>query len=448
MPLRDSIINNQFIRNVFTLFSGSALAQLIGFAFLPILTRLFTPEEFGVFSIFLTTASILSIIITGGYEKSFVIAKSEDEAKHLLLFSIILSTGLSVISLLVLFLIENWGTYLFQSSQSRLILWSVPVYSFLFGIFRIFQNWSIRGRNYNLVSGSNIIRSGSLSMLQTGFGLVNSGSFGLVAGSCISQLLPLLYLFIKNKNKLENVTKESLRKASVTGRDFKSFIFFKMPSDLVNEASIQLPVYVLISVFSKAIAGIYSLPQKVLSQPSKFIGQAVGEIYYRQVSEMETQGKDISEITYKTYKTLLLCGIVPFMIILLWGQSIFSFVFSSVWKESGMIAEYLSPWLFFVFAGSPVTYIFLLKKKLKLSLILNLCLFFLRFIALLTGGLILKNLNMTVLLFAGVSFIYWVFISFYSLYLSGVKIYKSVIFTLFVIVSVGIPLGLIKHFLL
>jgi lipopolysaccharide exporter len=448
MSLRDSFFKNGFIKDVLTLFSGSAIAQIIGFASLPVLTRLFLPEEFGIFYIFLTTSSILSIIITGGYEKSFVIPKSDHEVKQLFLFALMLSAGITILCFLILLFLHQWGSALFQTRQSQLILWLVPVYSFLFGVIRILQNWAVRSNKYNWISRSNIIRSGSLSGAQIGFGLFNTGSFGLVLGSCLSQLFPLWFLIRKDKKPLESITLKSLKEVYLKGKEYKSFPFYKMPSDLLNEISIQLPVYVLKTTFSNAVIGIYTLPQKIMSQPSKFIGQAAGEVYYRRTSELCAQNKDLSEITFNTFKKLFLLGVVPFIIVMFWGQDIFSFVFSKEWELSGRIAAWLSPWLLFVFAGSPISFIFLIKQKLRLAFLLNLMLLFFRFATLLIGSLIYKDLEITIILFAGSSFVYWVFISFYSLILSGVNIWKPVFFTVAVIIISVIPLGLIKLFLL
>lgn len=447
MSFRVSFFNNQIFKDVSTLFSGSVIAQFIGFAFLPVLTRLFLPEEFGVFYLFLTTASILSLIATGGYEKSFVLTKSDNDARHLLLFSLLLSAVVTILSFLIILFLQQFGDKLFQSGQNRLILWLIPVYSYLFGLFRIFQNWSIRNRNFKMVSGSNIIRSGSLSVLQSGFGLVNAGAPGLISGSCLSQVFSLLFLIRKEKETIGKFSKESLRAANGKGKEYRSFPFFKMPSDLLNEVSIQLPVYVIATFFSNAITGIYTFPQKIMSQPSKFISQAVGEVYYRRASEIYSQNKDLSDLSFKTFKTLFITGIVPFVITMLWGQEIFAFVFSKEWEQSGKIAALLSPWILFVFAGSPVTYIFLIKRKLRLSFILNLILLLVRATALLTGCLIFKDLEITVILFAGVSFIYWIWISFYSLHLCGVNTGRALFFTVSVILITLVPLGLLKLFI-
>lgn len=448
MGLRELIINNRFLKDVLTLLSGSAIAQIIGFALMPVLTRLFTPEEFGIFYIFLTTASILSVLITGGYEKSLVLPPSDIDARKLLSFVFMLSILSTVLSLIILLFLQDWGSVFFQTSHSKLILWLIPVYAFLFGIFRILQNWSIRRKKFNNVSGSNILRTGATSGIQTGFGFLHMGSIGLIIGSCISQIFPLWFLMSEEKKSFGKFNRETLKSAWLKGKEYKDFPVYKMPSDLVNETSIQLPVYILKIIFSNAAAGIYSLPQKIMSQPSKIIGQAAGEVYYRRASELNAKHEDLSEVTFNTFKVLFLLGVLPFTIIFLWGPEIFSFIFSNEWEFSGRIAAYLSPWLLFVFSGSPVSYIFLIKQKLRLSLALNMSLLFIRLAALLAGSLIIKNLEITILLFAAVSFVYWVLIAFYSLYLSGIKLHRSLLFILIVLAISVLPLALLKIFLL
>jgi O-antigen/teichoic acid export membrane protein len=448
MGLRDSFLKNNFLKDVTTLFSGSAITQLIGFLFLPFLTRLFLPEEFGVFYLFLTTASIISMITTGGYEKAFVIPESDRHAEQLLLFALMLSAGVTVFSFIILIFLNQWGDSFFQTKHSRLILWLMPVYSLLFGVIRIFQNWSIRIKRYRWLSQSNVIRSGSLSGIQTAFGIFHTGSFGLVMGACLGQLFPLWFLFRRGGENVGRITMSKLKEAWLRGKEYISYPVYKMPSDLLNEVSIQLPVYVFMSVFSKAVVGIYTLPQKIISQPSKFIGQAVAEVYYRQASELNARKQDISDLTFRTYKNLFILGVIPFLAVMLWGQEIFSFVFGNEWAESGRIASILSPWLLFVFAGSPVSYTFLIRQKLRLSFLMNLLLLFIRLAALLTGALILKDLLCTIILFAGCSFIYWIFITFYSLHLGGVKIWRAIFFTIITIIVTGAPLVLIKLLLL
>jgi O-antigen/teichoic acid export membrane protein len=435
---------NIFLKNVITLFSGTAIAQVIAIAFVPVLTRLFTPEEFGVFYLFVTTATILSIISTGSYETSLVLPESDKDARQLLIFTVMLSIAVTLICFVITLFLQQWGDLFFQAKRSRLILWLIPVYSFLVGLTRIYQNWSIRSKKYNWVSTSNILRSGSQSGLQTGFGILQTGSFGLVAGSCLSLIFPLWFLIRKNKTNEEKITYNTLKQAIAKGKEYISFPKHLMPTDLLNEVSIQSPIYVLKILFSNTVVAIYTLPQKILNQPARFIGQAVSEVYYRQASELNTQNKDLSELSFKTFKNLFLLGIVPFVVTIFWGREIFSFVFSSEWEASGRIAAILSPWLLFEFAASPVSNILIIRKKLNYLFYMNLLLLIARIACLLIGTLILNSMEVSVMLFAGSSFLYWVFMTFFSLHITGVRAWNIALFLCTVIISAVVPIGLIK----
>ena len=137
-------------------------------------------------------------------------------------------------------------------------------------------------------------------------------------------------------------------------------------------------------------------------------------------------------------------GILPFMVTIFWGREIFSFIFSQEWEASGRIAAYLSPWLLFEFSGSPISNILIIKRKLHYWFYLNLSLFILRIAGLLFGTIIMHNLEITVILFASSSVIYWIYIVNYSLHLSGVRPWKMLSFTASVITLAAVPLVIIK----
>lgn len=435
---------NIFLKNVLTLFSGTVIAQLIGVVFLPVLTRLFTPAEFGTFYLFVTTGTILTIIITGGYETTFVLPKSEEDARHLLVFSILVTAGMTILSFLICLVLYYFEGEHFKTKESLVMLWLIPLFSSIVGLTRIFKNWSIRQKKYNWASGANIIRAGSISGLQTGFGLLHAGSFGLVSGSVLAQIPPMLFLMIKNKTLRFGSKLNALKEAWIRGKEYRNFPFLQMPTDVLNEVSIQSPVYFLSLVFNNVVVAIYSLPLRIMNQPARFIGQAVGEVYYRHASELNAGDKDLSGLTFNTFKNLFMLGILPFMVTIFWGREIFSFIFSQEWEASGRIAAYLSPWLLFEFSGSPISNILIIKRKLHYWFYLNLSLFILRIAGLLFGTIIMHNLEITVILFASSSVIYWIYIVNYSLHLSGVRPWKMLSFTASVITLAAVPLVIIK----
>jgi len=137
-------------------------------------------------------------------------------------------------------------------------------------------------------------------------------------------------------------------------------------------------------------------------------------------------------------------GIIPYLAIVFWGPEIFSFIFSKEWEGSGRVAAYLSPWMFLVFVGSPISGIFLVDKRLRLSFNMNLLLLIARVGALLTGALVFNDAELTIILFSAASILYWISSILYSLHFSGVNLRKVIIFSLAVTAIALMMLGPVK----
>ena len=99
--LRKLIPQSTYARNVITLMTGTAFAQALPIAVSPILTRLYSPAEFGVFAMYLAVASILGVLVTGRYELAILIPKQDRDAIHIAALSAALSVLLSGLLLLL-----------------------------------------------------------------------------------------------------------------------------------------------------------------------------------------------------------------------------------------------------------------------------------------------------------------------------------------------------------
>ena len=412
-------------------------------AMAPVLSRLFTPEEFGVYYLFLGIGGILSLIATGGFEKSYVLIESDKKARRVLAFTLFLI----FLSMLVLFiaawLLDDDLGRIFNHKYKETIIVLIPVYTTLVSILRVLQHWEIRENRFSLHSGSNVSRAVLMSAGQFGTGLSGHTGTGLISGAILGQISGIIYLLAKKSAGTIRKSFDKLSLLYAAAKEYKAFPRFYMPSGLINEASIQLPIFALKFFFSTGLAGIYSLPHKVLSQPSRLLGYAVGEVYYRTASTELQAGRDISQLTLKVFRTLLLIGFIPFGILTAWGEQVFSFAFGPEWTESGEIASYLSPWLLAVFAGSPVSYVFNLKNRLDLSFRLNLFVFAGRALSLMAGFLIYGTLEPTIMFFSAFSLLSWIIIIIISLKLAGVKP-RQLAFSILIILGLAIALVLIK----
>ncbi|MFO8192259.1 MAG: oligosaccharide flippase family protein, partial [Bacillota bacterium] len=79
---------NVFLKNIITLFSASSFAMFIPIILSPILTRMFTPEDFGLLGVYSSLVAVLSIISSMRYELSIILPESDEDGIKLFFLTI------------------------------------------------------------------------------------------------------------------------------------------------------------------------------------------------------------------------------------------------------------------------------------------------------------------------------------------------------------------------
>jgi O-antigen/teichoic acid export membrane protein len=86
-----------FVQNSAWMFSSSGLSIAIQFLFFPILARIYSPEEYGLFGVFNFYTTALGTAVTLGYSQAFVLPQSERSFAALLRLTLWLAAGLSTV---------------------------------------------------------------------------------------------------------------------------------------------------------------------------------------------------------------------------------------------------------------------------------------------------------------------------------------------------------------
>ena len=95
--IKKKLANNDFLKSLAVLMTGTLIAQIIGYLLAPIITRLYTPGEMGEFGIFQRVTVLLATIATVRYEYALPLPKKDNHA--FLLFGFALKISLITISL-------------------------------------------------------------------------------------------------------------------------------------------------------------------------------------------------------------------------------------------------------------------------------------------------------------------------------------------------------------
>ena len=410
MNLRKINIKNvtltEFARNVGTLLTGNIASQIILYSVVPIITRLFRPEEFGVFAIFGALVVLLSRFSAFSYNHAILLPRSNTEALKLFQLAAIIILGFSI--LLVPFF--TWGSQtldLFSLGKYRSWFALMPVAVALSGYNDLLIGWHIRNKRYRLLGGAKVLDalvSSSVKVLVgIYFGSCVGGLIGGFLGGTLTSLI-LLGLLLgchkesKTSKKFNKNGERTITLKDVANR-YRKFPLFVTLTQTINIMSQKMVIFVFASFFPANVVGYYNLAQRVASNPTGMLSDAVQKVYYQKSAAEVAHNISILPNLKRLILGLALIGLVPFSILFIAGQPIFSFLFGKEWVSAGLYAQLLAPWLYLKFLTNPARLVFYVRQRQEVLFIMNLVSLCIRAAALIIGALIYRSVIQALLCF-------------------------------------------------
>lgn len=391
---------SEFSKNVLTLMTGTTIAQAIRIGISPILTRIYTPEDFGVFALYLSIASILSVIATGRYELAIILPKKSEDAINIVALSIMISFFVSLFLFLVVYAFNTQITHLLGNPKISNWLYFIPLTVLLTGIYQSFNYWLNRKKQYTRLATSRVIQSGTTASANLGLGFSDIRSSGLILGQILGQSIATSVLmkmfFREDKNKIVQIKK---LKILALAKKYIKFPKFLMLAHSVNTVSSQSAIILLSILFSTVLSGYYMLIQRVFALPISILASSISDVF-RQKAAFEYLKDSNCMLLYRlTLKKLVLISLLPFLVFYFIAPDLFSFVFGKDWEIAGKYAQILTPMFFLQFISSPLGNMFMIAQKQELDLYWQISLFILIFLAFYIGKYVFNDIEITMKLF-------------------------------------------------
>lgn len=347
----NGIRQSRFARDSAILTVGTLTAQLIGLVAIPILSRLYSPSQFGQLAIFFAVVSIIATMITLRYEVAIFLPKQEGEAISITVLSLVLALSLGTV-----FSVLSWigPTDLKESLGVSSIAEWLPM-AVMTGIataaISIAMNFLNRRRAYAAIAKYRVSQSLCAACLGIVLGFIGY-SGGLIFAQFIALIVVASTAIAQIRPELTNWTRESLVCAS---RKYSSSPKFLLPTSLMDVATLQLPVFFIATWFNTELAGQFNMAWRIITIPITFIGVSIGQVFIQRFSQSWPDERAARKLMYKTWTALALIGALPTLAVMIFGQRIFSFFLGSSWNEAGSIAEVLAPMILAMLISSPTS---------------------------------------------------------------------------------------------
>lgn len=365
----NTLTNSTFKKNFVILLSGMAIAQLIPILGSPILTRLFSPESFGIFATFTAIASFALVPVSGKYELAIILPKRDEEAFNILILTVLVSLVISAIYGLVLFASQGLIIDFFDIPKMANVLWLIPIFVFFQSCYRTYNEWCIRKNTFKALSQNKVLNSTGVTGFSMILGLFGN-SLGLVVGQILGQIVAVLTgAFKVFKGDVNLFSALSAKKQRFFFRKYSNFARFLIPGQLVNSLSVQLPVFFIGSQFGAETLGLYALTERVLGVPLSFLGNSVRDVFKQKAAEDYKEKGNCLSIYVKTTRSLIALSIIPFAVLFFTAPYLFGFIFGSEWEQAGVFTQALLFMYLLSFISMPTSWIFIIAEKQKLDLL-------------------------------------------------------------------------------
>jgi O-antigen/teichoic acid export membrane protein len=387
MPFKlPGIFRGEFLKNVATLISGATFVQIIAILIYLILSRIYTPEDFGVFGLYLSIVSITGIISTGKYEMAIMLPKQDKDAMNLLKLIGLISVTFSVFLLFPVIFLNGFISKILGNKDISVWLYFIPLSTLFVGLFQGLKVYSNRFKEYRIITAANVGQSLTNSAGKLAIGPVFPGPAGLVVGSILGELAGaaiFLGRFLKRK-KGEFRLMEWKRIASLS-KEYNLFPRFNMIQSVINNFSGSLPIFIFSSYFTPAITGLFTMGYSIIYRPVNMAASAFYQVLAQRIIEKNNQGVRLYPDIKKFLYGLLKLVTIPFLLVALFAPAIFRVALGEEWEEAGRYTQIIIPWFFTTCLAMPLSFIPDMFRRQKKAMILDLIKFILRGISMAVG---------------------------------------------------------------
>ena len=332
--------------------TSAIFSQGLMLACTPILTRLYTPADFGVLAVVVSILGVVPVVACFRYDIAISLSKDKEESFHSLALCLAGACLCTVVVGLV-FLTGVLGHSDSGLGQMQPFGWIVTIGTFAVGVFTALNAWAGYAQKFALIARLKIRQAVASVIAQVVLGLLIAGPLGLLIGYIISQSYGAtgFALEVRRARPRRFAIKDVIAVAS----KYRHFFFFAFPAGVVNRLGIHIVPVLFGHFYSLAAAGFFLLAQRLVALPTLVIGRSVAQVYTNRLAKESLNSNTRLLPTYlKTLLALLGIGILPMVFLAVFAPWLFVRVFGGDWRQAGVYCQILTPAFYAQFVVSPM----------------------------------------------------------------------------------------------
>jgi O-antigen/teichoic acid export membrane protein len=360
------ILKSELLRSASILISGTVIAQLISILLQPFLRRFFSPESFGIFSVYLSLIGIITVLASLRFDDAIVLPKTDKESANVLSLALIFNFLFNFL-LFIVVILKGEKIILFLNLPENFpvhVLYIIPLGAFLYNTYQCLNYWLIRKQKFYSVSVNKLLRRGAEGVSQVSFAFAKLPN-ALIYSDIIGQSANVLTVIIQTFRNGLTFKVVSLNRLKYVFKKYRDFPKFNLIPAFMSTCSYLLPPVFINKFFSSESAGYFDLAKLLLSVPLALVATSFSSVLLQRVSEKFNRRESFLSDLKPVAAIVSLISVIEILSIVFFGEGLFKFIFGATWVFSGEISKILV-WSFtFNFIVSTFTTIFISMRRIK-----------------------------------------------------------------------------------
>lgn len=414
------VLQLPLVRNTLKLSSSSALLMLLPLIVTPILSRLYTPADYGDWGVFSSVFYVINSFLFLSYENTIVKSNNEKEVPNLIGICVVVSSIVILLTLLTFSVGSLMGVDFFCNFPS------VKLLVLLLGaqaIHVIANNIANREKKYGLMSIANIVSGTSQAAFRVAFGVYPIVAYGLIVGNVIAQVFTTVFIVICLLRSVQIEWKYlSFKGIASLAKANKKFPLFDAPARFVELSLANIALIIMTFFWDKSEIGSYSMVTQFVLLPISIVGSSMGNVFYKELCESAGNPEIVAVTTQRASKITFLLSFLPLLFFVVGGDYLLTIILGAKWEAAGRIAICICVYSVPLILSEPLLPIFRSLDRQELRFRLNVLNFVLSLGSMFATAALTHNLYISLIVYSMFSGLVRYLMFFTILKLANVKL--------------------------
>lgn len=378
-----NLYHSSLLRNTSKLLTANIIAQAVGLLIYPVLSRLFSQDDFGLANLFMSIGGVLLILSTAEYQNAIPLPQDNKKAISLFHFSALILLSLTIILALSI-PFSHSISHLFRTPDLARFWFLMPIYILSVGLWQLLSGWFTRTKQFGSIATYQLSQNLLSAAARTLFGLLKTIG-GLLYGFVLAPLIALFTTIFSGLHTIRPLFRFDRSALLPAAREYRKFPLFSQPRSLLNTLSSNLPILLLTPHFSLTQIGLLGMAFTLALRPIVTVNSSLYQVLFQSTASKVANRQSIRK-DYQRFFLYSLAILIPsFLLLYAVLPTLTQWLLGQEWRETGEIIRYFLPWLLAVFIGGSIAFLPEVFLKQHISLYIEIAYLILRCLALLIG---------------------------------------------------------------